>query len=372
MKIYISFIILISISLVFSEERKFKLESGNLITGEIIEIDSEGNYTVMTSVGEVFFNSNDIVPERVKIITKDGDKILGVLTSEDNTIFYVKSNIGVLSIKKNNVKSIDFNSNESKDVWEFNLSKSDDRFYFGDEQLIDLWFDPTGNVLSEGTIYMSGLSAAYGLTDKFQLSIRVWDYLFGDVNIRPKYQIYKSGSLEKMETVSVGAHLYLSGSVPHKWKWQSERVGCYDDYYDEETDSYICEEGYYDEGPWNWKKITSDNPSYELFIAYTSSKLKPSGQGRTNYNAGVSISSIDGYSDSMPRIWLGFDTDVRQSLKLIGLLAYDEYLPTIDEFFSGEEKANIILDFGFIYAFNEQFRLGAHLTSPFLAFYWKF
>jgi len=346
------------------------LESGNLITGEIIEIDSEGNYTVMTSVGEVFFNSNDIVPERVKIITKDGDKILGVLTSEDNTIFYVKSNIGVLSIKKNNVKSIDFNSNESKDVWEFNLSKSDDRFYFGDEQLIDLWFDPTGNVLSEGTIYMSGLSAAYGLTDKFQLSIRVWDYLFGDVNIRPKYQIYKSGSLEQMKTVSVGGHLYLSGSVPHKWKLDSNMSDCYNDYYDEETNSWICIES--DNGPWNWSAITSNNSSYELFIAYTSSKLKPSGQGRTNYNAGVSISSIDGYSDSMPRIWLGFDTDVRQSLKLIGLLAYDEYLPTIDEFFSGEEKANIILDFGFIYAFNEQFRLGAHLTSPFLAFYWKF
>jgi len=371
MKIYISFIILVSISLVFSEERKFKLKSGNSITGEIIEIDSDGNYKVLTSVGEVFFNSNDIVPERVKIITKDGDKILGVLTSEDNNTFYVKSNIGVLSINKNDVKLIDFNSNTSKDDWEFNLSKSENRFYFGDEQLIDLWFDPTGNVLSEGTIYMSGLSAAYGLTDKFQISLRVWDYLFGNVNIRPKYQIYKSGSLEQTKTVSVGAHFYLSGSVPHKWKWEkSDDIGdCSGEYYNEETDSGICEES---NGPWNWSAITSRNSSYELFIAYTSSKLKPSGQGRTNYNAGLSISSIDGYSGAMPRLWLGFDTDVRQSLKLIGLLAYDEYLPTIDEFFSGEEKTNIILDFGFIYAFNEQFRLGAHLTSPFLAFYWKF
>ena len=368
MKIYISFIILISISLVFSEERKFKLESGNSITGEIIEIDSDGNYKVLTSVGEVFFNSNDIVPERVKIITKDGDEIVGILTNEDNTTFYVKSNIGILSVNKNNVKLINFNSNESKDVWEFNLSKSDNRFYFGDEQLIDLWFDPTGNILSEGTIYMSGFSTAYGFTDKLQLSIRVWDYLFGNVNIRPKYQIYKSGSLEEMKTVSVGAHLFLNGSVPHKWKWENSDIAdCFDDY-DEETNPSICE----NYGPWNWSKITSDNSSYELFMAFTSSKLKPSGQGRTNYNAGISISSIDGYSNSMPRIWLGFDTDVRQSLKLIGLLAYDEYLPTIDEFFSGEEKTNIILDFGFIYAFNEKFRLGAHLTSPFVAFYWKF
>ena len=117
MREYLSVIILtlMSISLVLSEEREFKLKSGNKITGEIIEIDEAGNYKVLTSVGEVFFNSNDIVPEKVKIITKDGDEILGVLTNEDNNTFYVKSNIGVLSINKNNVELIDFNPNTSKD-----------------------------------------------------------------------------------------------------------------------------------------------------------------------------------------------------------------------------------------------------------------
>ena len=37
-------------------------------------------------------------------------------------------------------------------------------FIFGDEQIIDLWFDPTGNVLKPGEIYTSGLSIAYGFS----------------------------------------------------------------------------------------------------------------------------------------------------------------------------------------------------------------
>ena len=32
----------------------------------------------------------------------------------------------------------------------------------------------------------------------------------------------------------------------------------------------------------------------------------------------------------------------------------------------------IHFDFGFMYAVNDNFRLGLHLTSPFLGFYWKF
>jgi hypothetical protein len=261
-----------------------------------------------------------------------------------------------MSIEKNNVNSIEFNYDDYEDKGFLNnLSKSDNRFYFGDEQLIDVWFDPTGNVLSEGTIYVSGLSGAYGVTEKFQISLRVWDYLFGNVNIRPKYQIYKKGGLEKSNALSIGGHFYLTGAVPHKWKLIQE--SCYN---------------YYEDGCDYWEKITSDEFSYELFLAYTSSKLKPSDQGRINFNFGISTAKVDGYSDFMNRIWLGTDIDVRKSLKLTGLIAYDPYLPTIAELFDSAEQTDIHLDFGFIYAVNDNFRLGLHLTAPFIGFYWKF
>jgi len=357
MRNYFIIVLMVLVSFSLCDERTFNLKSGNKITGEIINIDDSGNYTVKTTMGEVVFNQNEIVLESIKIITTDGDRIMGVLQNEDNDKFHVKSEIGLMSIAKNNVNSIEFNYDDDDEGFLNNLSKSDSRFYFGNDQLIDVWFDPTGNILPEGTIYVSGLSGAYGVTENFQISLRVWDYLFGNVNIRPKYQIYKKGGLEKTNSLSVGGHFYLTGAIPHKWKFFEEN--CY--YHGEEDDE--C--GY-------WEPITSDEFSYELFLAYTSSKLKPSGQGRINYNFGTSIAKIDGYSDLMTRIWFGIDMDVRKSLKLTGLIAYDPYLPTISELIDGDEQTDIHLDFGFIYALNDNFRVGLHLTAPFIGFYWKF
>ncbi len=336
------------------EERTFKLKSGDKITGQVINIDDNGNYTIKTPMGEAVFNKDEILLENIKIITIDGDRIIGVLTNEDNEKFYVKTNIGFMSIYKNNIKSVDFNFDDYEDEGFLNnLSKTENRYFFGDEQLIDVWFDPTGNVLPEGTIYISGLSAAYGVTNKFQISLRVWDYIFGDVNFRPKFQIYKKGDIEKSSTLSVGAHFYLTGAIPHKWNLQETSTL--------DTNNYN-----------RWEKITSDNYSYELFIAHTSSKLSSSDQGRINYNLGLSIAKIDDYPDIMPRLWIGTDIDVRKSLKLTGLVAYDKYLPTISELFYNEEQTDFHIDFGFIYALNDNFRLGLHLTKPFIAFYWKF
>ena len=53
----------------------------------------------------------------------------------------------------------------------------------------------------------------------------------------------------------------------------------------------------------------------------------------------------------------------------------DEYCYR-DECLSEEPMENpknspIHLDFGFIYALNESFRLGVHFQQPFVAFYWK-
>ena len=354
MRNYITITLMVLFSLLLSNERTFNLKSGNKVTGEIINIDNSGNYTVHTIMGEVVFNQNEIVLEKVKITTTDGDRILGVLQNEDNVKFYVKTDIGLMSVKKNNINTIEFNydDKESNEGFLKSLSKSENRFYYGDEKLIDVWFDPTGNVLSEGTIYASGLSVAYGVTEKLQISLRVWDYLFGDVNIRPKYQIYQKGDLEKSNSLSIGAHLYLTGSIPHKWELE-EHTGW--DYQGE-----------------TWSSITSDKPSYELFLAHTYSKINSSDQGRINYNSGISIAKIDGYSDLMTRIWFGTDIDIRKSIKLTGLIAYDPYLPTIAELIGSSEQKNIHLDFGFIYALNDNFRFGLHLTSPFIGFYWKF
>ena len=355
---YILSLLFLLFSFVLCEERTFTLKSGNKITGEIMDIDESGNYAVYTSMGQVLFNQNEILLENVRIVTNDGDRVTGLLENEDNKTFHVTTDIGLMSILKIDVQHIDFNFTTTDYNKSFinKLNKSDQRYFYGDEQLIDVWFDPTGSVLSEGTIYISGLSAGYGITDKFQMSLRVWDYLNGNINIRPKFQIYDKGDIDKSKALSIGAHFYLTGAIPHKWE------------YVEDSTKHDYSE---------WEMITSNESSYEFYIAHTTSKLKGTGQGRINYNKGVSISKIAflKYSEIMYRVWVGSDVDIRKSLKITALLAYDPYLPTISELIENEKQTtnnNFHLDFGVIYSWNNNFRVGLHLTSPFVAFYWKF
>ena len=80
---------MVLISFALCDERTFNLNSGNKVTGEIINIDDNGNYTVITTMGEVVFNQNEIVLENVKITTNNGDRVIGVLQNEDNeTVAY--------------------------------------------------------------------------------------------------------------------------------------------------------------------------------------------------------------------------------------------------------------------------------------------
>ena len=85
------------------------------------------------------------------------------------------------------------------------MQQDEKRFIFGDEQVIDLWFDPTGNLLKQGEIYVSGFSIAYGFTEKFQISTRYWDFKNGWINIRPKYKILDQGNLDKKISISIGS-----------------------------------------------------------------------------------------------------------------------------------------------------------------------
>ena len=69
MRNYLIYVFILLVSFLLCDERTFNLKSGNKVTGEIINIDDSGNYTVNTSMGEVIFNQDEIVLESIKIIT---------------------------------------------------------------------------------------------------------------------------------------------------------------------------------------------------------------------------------------------------------------------------------------------------------------
>jgi hypothetical protein len=110
---------------------------------------------------------------------------------------------------------------------------------------------------------------------------------------------------------------------------------------------------------------------WEAFGAYTVSNLKASGQGRINHTVGASATLYPGY-DLMPRAYYAVSADARRSLKLIFEVFYDPYWTSMLEFMEDKEISAIDFDFGFIYAYSEQLRVGIHFQRPFIAFYYKF
>ena len=71
--------------------------------------------------------------------------------------------------------------------------------------------------------------------------------------------------------------------------------------------------------------------------------------------------------------------------KVIASIIYDDYMlePYQGGFFGNDlelstspiDSSDVLpvhLDFGFVYAFNNNFRFGIHFQQPWLGFYWKF
>jgi hypothetical protein len=254
------------------------------------------------------------------------------------------------------------------------------RWYYGNERLIDIYFDPTGYVLEENVLYLSGLSWGYGISDKMHITSKWGGYFLGDLNFRPKFMLFKTGDLKSEKVLSVGGHFHMRG-VPDKYEmktWDSKET--WNDWVDGENINYDTtitktewvrvgsklEDGNYDNNPFG-----SGEMWWEVFAAFTVSNLKASGQGRINHTVGASFTSYPGY-DLMPRAYYAVTADARRSLKLIFEVFYDPYWASALERVEDENISDIDFDFGFIYAYSEQLRVGIHFQRPWIAFYYKF
>ena len=241
---------------------------------------------------------------------------------------------------------------------------------------MDVWFDPTGYTIGRNKLYLSGLSWGFGLSDKVQITSRWTNYFFQDFNIRPKVTFYKTGTIESETAAAVGFHLHTRG-LPGKYKWVDDARRDYDDYGDNYSfrGGYVRlgaekdDDGWYDDWPGNGDKIW-----FDIFGAYTISKLRSAGDGRTNTTFGASATIYPG-EDIAPRLFVALDTDVTQNIKVMTEVFYDAYYPEIQNF-DNEEKINtpFHFDIGFLtnrVSFSENFWLGFHFQRPFVSFFWK-
>ena len=367
----ISFILLGSI---FAQEKTFHLKSGDTVSGSV-KSETDSTYTVVTSFGEIIISKNEVKPEEAFIFLKSGDKLRGIIISESKEGVTVKAQFGEVFISQDKIERIDFKSMGSVRRGFSRPGQSEEgRWYYGDERLIDIYFDPTGYTLGNNVLYLSGLSWGYGLSERVHITSKWGGYFFGDLNFRPKFMLFKSGDLKSEKAMSVGFHYHMRG-LPNKYELKDSEN--YDiNLYSGDTTWYgnqeewvrvgsKYEDGYYDSDPFG------EEMWWEFFGAYTVSNLKESGQGRINHTVGASLTSYPGY-DLMPRAYYAVSADARRRLKLIFEVFWDPYWTNMLEFNDNLNISDIDFDFGFIYAYSEQFRIGIHFQRPFIAFYYKF
>ena len=370
---FILFLVLVG-SVSLGQEKTFHLKSGDTVSGSV-KSETDSTYTVVTSFGEIIISKNDIKPEEAFIFLKSGDKLRGIIISESNEGVTVKAQFGEVFISQDKIERIDFKSMGSVRRGFSRPGQSEEgRWYYGDERLIDIYFDPTGYTLGDNVLYLSGLSWGYGLSEKVHITSKWGGYFFGDLNFRPKFMLFKSGDLKSEKAMSVGFHYHMRG-LPNKYElkdsenydinWNSGDTTWYGNQEEWVRVGSKYEDGDYDSDPFG------EEMWWEFFGAYTVSNLKESGQGRINHTVGASLTSYPGYN-LMPRAYYAVSADARRRLKLIFEVFWDPYWTNMLEFNDNLNISDIDFDFGFIYAYSEQFRIGIHFQRPFIAFYYKF
>ena len=416
-------VLLILATLVFSqsaESQSFKLKDGTVINGTVTE-ENNDSITIQTQYGSVTINRTEIIQTQYEVKLQSGETLIGTKAGENEQSITLITSMGTLTIHRSDIVNIQEVGKQSSTgvtssqgyyrrpygITDFLFGGSkidkDTDFALGEEQLTDLFFDPTGYTFKKSTLYLSGLSFGFGVTDNFQITTKWGGFFYGNMNLRPKYKVFEIGNWEDQHSLSVGAH-YHTRWLPNKYEWKSGNLTT------DDGEKYWG--GYYkiDENP-VYEIITSDwDPTYqylertdddengetfnemiELFGAYTYSKARAGLKGRISHTLGGNMQyiSLNDESTVLYRAYYGLDVDINSKLKMIGELFYDPYFLELwqqfeyaDNYYNLEELSNtkinepdnyrpIHLDFGFIYAMNETFRFGIHFQKPFVAFYWK-
>jgi hypothetical protein len=400
---------ILSISLLFSQN-SYELKDGSTINGTVLS-ETESEITIETNFGVITISKSDILAKIYKVELNAGDSIFGEKIFEDENIIRLKTNYGEVDLNKADIKSIIEKGKKLKEEQvqplyypqrPFGLASllfggytmdKDSDFSLGEEQLIDLFFFPTGYTLEQGTLYLSGLSFGFGVTEKFQITTNWWGFFRGDMNLRPKYQLFETGNWEKQQALSVGAH-YHTRWRPNKYEWKDGLIAGKEKYWggfypigeDPEYKIIFEPEGYVN------RLDNSENELVEMievFGAFTYSKAREGLRGRISHSAGGNLQYVNSEEPkTFYSAYYGVDVDINNRLKMIGSIFYDpSYIEFSDENYYNdyyeigdlsdsplvkEEIDPIHFDFGFMYALNESFRFGIHFQPYIFAFYWKF
>jgi len=397
MKYFVALLIIVNITFSQSgENQSFKLKDGSVVVGTI-QNETDTEIEVLTKFGLVVINKSSLIQTQYEIKLNSGETLIGTKAEENDQTITLITSMGTLTIQRSDILNIQEvgkqSSTESANsqgyyrrpygITDFLFGGSkidkDTEFALGEEQLTDLFFDPTGYTFTKSTLYLSGLSFGFGITDDFQITTKWSGFFYGNMNLRPKYKVFEIGNWENQHALSIGAH-YHTRWIPNKYEWKSgsvnviEFTGKHDNYGDsicpgnggwcwkqtapadtvekfwgeyfrmgEEStysdptynypDGYDPNETevYYDHEPWENYDNDYDEENYmemiEFFGAYTYSKARGGLKGRISHTLGANIQHITLNDDPtiLYRGYYGLDVDINSKLKMIGEIFYDPY-----------------------------------------------
>ena len=193
-KIISTFVLFLVLGNSFSlgQEKTFHLKSGDQVTGTV-KSQTDSTYIIETAFGEITIKKDELKPEEAFIFLKSGDKLRGIIVSESDEGVTVKAQFGEVFVSHDKIERIDFKSmGRARGQFSRPGQVERGRWYYGNERLIDLYFDPTGYTLEENVLYLSGLSWGYGLSERVHITSKWGGYIFGDLNFRPKFMLFKT------------------------------------------------------------------------------------------------------------------------------------------------------------------------------------
>jgi len=392
----------------------FYLVDGNRVQGTITDI-VDNKCVIETKDGLLNIPMTDILEESVDLTKKDDTRYKGPLLTEDNQTLVIRSNYGDVLINKKDIKKLDRYHGGRLVPWQENKKT----FYQGEAQLTSVFLDPTAFSLSGNTFYISGLSIGYGFTDRFMVTTQFGANFNQDLNLNPRMRFFHKKTADKESALSWGlgfhraypvksviskyAHAFtvndgttktsLNEYNPDESLWEHEHDRLIDYIIEKEDERKVFVEGY---------------------LVYSSRRNNPTGRGKVGYSVGFKTSNafmlndpkytfgennefsltFDDKNDlqfSMPfRFWASFEYDMQKNLKFVGSMWIDNssrstnFENVVEDYFGGDGTPSFSFDsmagdynifdfdFGFLYAINDNMRIGMHFQQPYLDFYWEF
>ncbi len=376
--------------------KQFYLQDGNIIKGAIMAIE-DNKCHIQTAEGLLKIPMNEILEETVDLIKHDDARYKGPLLQETNEFLIIRSNYGDVTVYKKDIKKMDRFHGGKFIPWVENKKN----FTQGSEELITIHLDEKAFVLDPNTFYLSAMSIGYGFTDRFMIKTQFGPNFNGDLNLHPKMRFWHKKTAEREQALAWGIKLHRAYSekkiisdFSHAWT-----VGL-------DSDSVLNKIGW----------TTTDLDRYDLnkrflcefYLVYSSQRKNPSGRGKVGWSVGAKSSNKVLLANELEknielefnhknlekywiplRLWANFDYDLRKNLKFVGSMWIDnthrsanldevleDYFGNVGESFAfddlGGDHTLVDFDFGFLYAVNENLRLGLHFQKPYFDIYWKF